>query len=303
MESFRALATANASLQVLRELGGLKNEVAIFVERRFWRICGNFLSSARVATMANLRAPPPTQPCGGRVTASMARGSTYTDIVVGKPTPLPDIEIPWKQLKINSNGQIWYQFTNEEIQKIAEPLKYAMPVIGAMRYPRHVLVRIMNEEDFVTTCSREICDVNGVLYKLFKWTSDFRDDKKPPFAPEYRPIVRLMEEGESSKNKLSLVPISTEYRGTQETVEVKIGKNGNMSTLEKQVIPSTVEFENVTEVLKEQGDLLLALGFIEGERESFEQIIVEHHNELLALEKSIGNGSPLQELGDHHDIL
>ncbi|CAA3013885.1 Hypothetical predicted protein [Olea europaea subsp. europaea] len=133
-----------------------------------------------IATMANPRAPPPTQLDGGRATATVTRGRTFADMVVGKPTPLADIEIPWKETKISADGQVWYQFTHEKIQKMVEPLKYAMVikflrkrpsvddirgyikarwglsemlVIGAMGNPQQVLIRINNEADFVTTCS------------------------------------------------------------------------------------------------------------------------------------------------------
>ncbi|CAA3017726.1 Hypothetical predicted protein [Olea europaea subsp. europaea] len=140
--------------------------------------------------MANPRAPPPTQRGGGRATAMVTRGRTFVDIVVGKPTPLVNIEIPWKESKISDDGQVWYQFTHEKIQKIAEPLKYVMvikflrkctfvddirgyikarwglsemPIIRAMGNPRQVVICINNEADFVTACSRRY--VTSMVYR------------------------------------------------------------------------------------------------------------------------------------------
>lgn len=46
--------------------------------------------------------------------------------------------------------------------------------------------------------------------------------KRDQMRQECRPIKRTMEEGEPSKNKLSLDPISTENQDTEETTEVLV---------------------------------------------------------------------------------
>ncbi|CAA3024617.1 Hypothetical predicted protein [Olea europaea subsp. europaea] len=261
----------------------------VFVEWRFWRILGDFLPSTRVATMANTRAPSPTQQGGGGVTAPVARGKTFVDIVFGRPTPLPNIEIPWKEPKTNSNGQVWYQFTHEEIQKTTEPLKFAvvlkllrkrssvdqirgyikvrwglseMPVIRAMRNPRHVLVRIMNEGHSDRTCKRLKSIQAGKMVED-KTRGEENLLKRSWVRQEYRPIVRLMEKGEPSKNNLPLDPVSTKYHVTDEDVEIMTGKIENKITIEQQMTHSTEEAEIVTEVLKEPGDLPKAPDFNE----------------------------------------
>lgn len=57
------------------------------------------------------------------------------------------------------------------------------PVVSAMRQPRHVFVRFSNEEDFLKAMSRESCDVDRVIYRVFQWSIDFNEDFEPTMVP------------------------------------------------------------------------------------------------------------------------
>ncbi|CAA3002898.1 Hypothetical predicted protein, partial [Olea europaea subsp. europaea] len=81
----------------------------------------------------------------------------------------------------------------------------------------------------------------------------------------YRPIVRTMEEEETSKNKLSLDPTSTENQVTREITEVLTGMNENKDEPKKQMPPSIMETEVETVLLEEDGKLT-------------EQILVQHQD-------------------------
>ncbi|CAA3032420.1 Hypothetical predicted protein, partial [Olea europaea subsp. europaea] len=91
-----------------------------------------------------------------------------------------------------------------------------------------------------------------------------------------------MEEGETSKNKLSLDPTSTENQVTGEMTEVLTGMNENKDEPEKQTPPSIVEIEVETILLEEDGKLT-------------KHILVQHQDGHLSLERNIENDLLPQE--------
>lgn len=52
-----------------------------------------------------------------------------------------------------------------------------------MRRPRNVFLQFSSESDFVKAMSRESCEVNGVLYRPFHWTPNFKEDEEPSCIP------------------------------------------------------------------------------------------------------------------------
>ncbi|KAF5455055.1 hypothetical protein F2P56_024669 [Juglans regia] len=45
-----------------------------------------------------------------------------------------------------------------------------------MRRPRNVFVCMANEADFTKALSQEVCEINGVFYRAFRWSPDFNED-------------------------------------------------------------------------------------------------------------------------------
>ncbi|KAF5465161.1 hypothetical protein F2P56_015190 [Juglans regia] len=107
-------------------------------------------------------------------------------------------------------GEVYFQFTKEEIARLAEPFCYsvvlkflknrpsldavrafihsrwglmAILVVSSMRRPRNIFVRMANEADFTKALSREVCEINGIFYRAFRWSSDFNEDAEPSRVP------------------------------------------------------------------------------------------------------------------------
>lgn len=48
---------------------------------------------------------------------------------------------------------------------------------------RHILIKLANAEDFALAWTRDNHQMEGALYRLFKWSADFNLGKEPPVAP------------------------------------------------------------------------------------------------------------------------
>lgn len=66
-----------------------------------------------------------------------------------------------------------------------------MPVVGQLCNPLHILVRLINEEDFLTVMTRGNSDVDGVPYKVFHWTPGFNEDDEPPLVSIWITLLGL----------------------------------------------------------------------------------------------------------------
>lgn len=104
-----------------------------------------------------------------------SRGRSFVDLVVERPQVLLEVDIPLKEPRF-CEGEMFFLFSKAEIKQSVEPFRYAvvlkflrrrpsldhlcgfiknkwelkaMPVVGQLRNPRNILVRITNEEDFV----------------------------------------------------------------------------------------------------------------------------------------------------------
>lgn len=59
----------------------------------------------------------------------------YVDIVVNRPQPLPEMEIPLREPNISAEGEMFFLFSKTEILKFAEPFRYAVVVKFLRRRP------------------------------------------------------------------------------------------------------------------------------------------------------------------------
>ncbi|KAF5459761.1 hypothetical protein F2P56_019681, partial [Juglans regia] len=122
---------------------------------------------------------------------------------------LPEVSIPFRPPKC-VEGEFFVQFTKEELDRSAVPFRFSMvleflrqrpsldrirgfihsrwgltkqPVVSAMRKARNVFVRFSDEDDFLKSLSHESCDIEGVAYRPFQWSTDFTEDDEPSLAP------------------------------------------------------------------------------------------------------------------------
>ncbi|XP_035546509.1 uncharacterized protein LOC118348589 [Juglans regia] len=102
------------------------------------------------------------------------------------------------------------EFSKEETQRTAEPFRYSIvlkflrnqpsldairafihkrwnldgiPVVSNMRHPRNVFIRMVLEEDCMKAMSREVNDIDGVPYRPFHWTPEFKEEEEPYIVP------------------------------------------------------------------------------------------------------------------------
>lgn len=52
-----------------------------------------------------------------------------------------------------------------------------------MLKPRNVFIRMSSEEDFIKALTREATDIDGAIYRVFHWTTEFQEDKEPVKVP------------------------------------------------------------------------------------------------------------------------
>lgn len=125
------------------------------------------------------------------------------------PIPLPEVEIPLRAPK-SIGGETYIGFSKEELDQSAQPFRYLLvlkflhqrpsldvirafihnrwglvsqPVVSSMWTPRHVFLIFAKEEDFCKAFTREACDIEGMSYRLFKWFTDFSEQKEPSLVP------------------------------------------------------------------------------------------------------------------------
>ncbi|XP_035540280.1 uncharacterized protein LOC118344244 [Juglans regia] len=140
---------------------------------------------------------------------SHAKTRTFAELVSQVPQALPEVSIPFRPPKC-VEGEFFVQFTKEELDRSAVPFRFSMvlkflrqrpsldrirgfihsrwgltnqPVVSAMRKARNVFVRFSDEDDFLKSLSRESCDIEGVAYRPFQWSTDFTEDDEPSLVP------------------------------------------------------------------------------------------------------------------------
>ncbi|KAG2685520.1 hypothetical protein I3760_10G128900 [Carya illinoinensis] len=133
----------------------------------------------------------------------------FSDVVVNRPQPLPSLDISVCEPRF-VDGEMFFTFSPAEVAKSAEPFHFAivlkfqrrrpsldqirifiksrwglkaMPVVVQLRNSQNILVRLINEGDFVSVMARGCSDVNGVPYKIFHWTPGFNEADEPSLVP------------------------------------------------------------------------------------------------------------------------
>ncbi|KAF5442897.1 hypothetical protein F2P56_035507 [Juglans regia] len=164
---------------------------------------------------------------------------SFADLVGAVPQPIPEMLLAPKLPKM-LEGEVYFQFTKEEIERSAEPFRYsvvlkflknrpsldavrafihsrwgltASPVVSAMRRQRNVFVRMANEVDFTKALSREVCEINGIFYRAFRWSPEFNEDAEPSRVPVWVSLPGLPPNFyQESFLKILMPPIGTFIR-------------------------------------------------------------------------------------------
>ncbi|XP_042944787.1 uncharacterized protein LOC122278668 [Carya illinoinensis] len=145
----------------------------------------------------------------GILVTAPARPRSFAELVQASPQPLPEVLVPFWAPK-SVDGEVCVLFNKDEIDKSAAPFRFSIvlkflhqrssldsirafirarwgltkqPIVPSMLRPRNVFIQLSTEEDFVKALTREATDINGVVYRVFKWTTDFQEDKEPVFVP------------------------------------------------------------------------------------------------------------------------
>ncbi|XP_040991002.1 uncharacterized protein LOC121238239 [Juglans microcarpa x Juglans regia] len=138
-------------------------------------------------------------------------------MVAYAPQPIPIVAILLRPPKI-LDGEIYISFSKEEITKSAEPFIFSLvlkffrnrpslddirsyirrrwglvvqPVVSLMAAPRSVFVRFANEGDFKMAISRESCEVKGVPYRAFHWSTEYTEELESPVVPVWISLPSL----------------------------------------------------------------------------------------------------------------
>ncbi|XP_042972861.1 uncharacterized protein LOC122304669 [Carya illinoinensis] len=141
----------------------------------------------------------------------------FANVVANRPQPLPSMDISVREPRF-VDGEMFFTFSSAEVAKSTEPFRFAvvlkfqrrrpsldqirvfiksrwglkeMPVVGQLRNTRNILVRLINEGDFVSIMARGCSDVNGVPYKIFHWTPGFNEEDEPPLVPVWLTLPGL----------------------------------------------------------------------------------------------------------------
>lgn len=137
------------------------------------------------------------------------RTGSFADRVSQSPLPLPEVNIPMKPPKM-IDEELCVMFSPEEIHKSAQPFVFSLvmkflrqrpsldvirsfvrsrwglesqPMVSSMRKPIHVFLRFSKADDFLKDFSQEACDVEGVPYRFFHWTTNFNENAELARVP------------------------------------------------------------------------------------------------------------------------
>ncbi|KAL5984719.1 hypothetical protein ACLOJK_041341 [Asimina triloba] len=88
---------------------------------------------------------------------------------VAKPADNPSFVMPMR-FPVDINGELGFIFSEPEMAKAAEDYKFAI---------------MKNERDFVHGWAREGRTMEGISFRLFKWTKDFDFHTESPLTPQW----------------------------------------------------------------------------------------------------------------------
>ncbi|XP_041027001.1 uncharacterized protein LOC121267217 [Juglans microcarpa x Juglans regia] len=142
---------------------------------------------------------------------------SFADLVAAVPQPIPEMVLPPRAPKM-VDGEIYFQFSKEEIERSAESFRYsvvlkflkqrpsldvvcafihsywglsALPVVSSMLRPRNIFVRMLNEADFSKALSRDVCEIHVSFYLVFHWSPEFNEDAEPSRVPVWLSLPGL----------------------------------------------------------------------------------------------------------------
>ncbi|XP_041025281.1 uncharacterized protein LOC121265657 [Juglans microcarpa x Juglans regia] len=145
------------------------------------------------------------------------RRRLFVDLVSVVPHPLPELSVAHRVPK-SKDGESFFQFSKEEIQRSAEPFRFSIvlkflrnrpsldairafiqkcwnldgiPVVSNMLHPRNVFIRMTSEEDYMKALSREVNDIDGIPYRPFHWSPDFKEEEEPSIVPVWIVLLGL----------------------------------------------------------------------------------------------------------------
>ncbi|KAK3188863.1 hypothetical protein Dsin_028424 [Dipteronia sinensis] len=127
-----------------------------------------------------------------------------------RPIPSSKYRIPLRRPEL-INGDLGFVFSDVEMERAAEDLKYALvlkflssrPSIDVLRVQiiktwgfsdvpmisfmddRHVLLHLANKKDYIHAWAREGKVVVGCQFRLFNWFANFDVNKEPSIAPQW----------------------------------------------------------------------------------------------------------------------
>lgn len=140
-------------------------------------------------------------------TTSTCRSFAY--MILDTPQPILEVVVPFRAPKI-VDGEVCVMFSKKEIENSALPFRYSIvlkflrqrpsldairvfirsrwglnkqPAVSSMLKPRNVFIRMANEGDFIKALTREATNIDGVIYRVFRWTTDFKEDCEPVHVP------------------------------------------------------------------------------------------------------------------------
>ncbi|XP_042973206.1 uncharacterized protein LOC122305010 [Carya illinoinensis] len=141
--------------------------------------------------------------------AIVTRLKSFADMVLESPQPIPEVVVPFRSHK-TIDGEVCVVFSKDELDRLAIPFQFSLvlkflrqrpsldsirsfikarwgltnqPIVSSMRKPRNVFVRLSLKDDFVKAFARESCEINGVPYRVFHWSTDFHEDQEPVRVP------------------------------------------------------------------------------------------------------------------------
>ncbi|KAF5458293.1 hypothetical protein F2P56_022329 [Juglans regia] len=143
------------------------------------------------------------------ISVAAPRLRSFANMVLETPQHIPKVVVPFRSHK-TIDGEVCVVFSKDELDRSAIPFQYSLIfkflrrrpsldsirafirarwglsnqlIISSMSRPQNVFVCLSLEEDFVKAFARENCEINGIPYRVFHWTTEFQKDQEPIRVP------------------------------------------------------------------------------------------------------------------------